>query len=89
MKKSTKRKLEALHYIAASMAGVHSELFRTRALLNKSNELREQHHAQDVALYERSIACSEEITRYAERQTLVAEYALNNRLNAPTTSTEG
>ena len=57
-------------------------------MLDVRNQL-EKHHAQDVALYERSIACSEEITRYAGRQTLVAECTLNARLNSRTTPTEG
>ena len=74
-----------------SMDSMHTvELLRS--LDNRLRELTEllaKHHAQDVALYERSIACSEEITRYAGRQTLVAECTLNARLNSRTTPTEG
>lgn len=77
-----RRIADAFEYLAA-----HTQ--RLYLAVEKNNELREQHHAQDVALYERSIACSEEITRYAGRQTLVAECTLNARLNSRTTPTEG
>lgn len=89
MKKATKQKIDALRHIAISLADINLGLYRTVTELKQLRYQSDKHHAQDVALYERSIACSEEITRYAGRQTLVAECALNNRLNSRTTPTEG
>ncbi len=89
MKKATRRKSVALNHIAIDMAGINSGLFRLNVDIKSLLRMLEQHHAQDVALYERSIACSEEIARCAGRQTLVAECTLNNHLNSRTTPTEG
>lgn len=89
MKKSNKLKVAALNRIATSLEGINSGLLRVNTHLNTLTALLDVNHDQDVELYERSIACSEEITRYAGRQTLVAECTLNARLNSRTTPTEG
>ncbi len=89
MKKATRRKSVALNHIAIDLAGINSGLFRLNVSINSLLRTLDKHHDQDVALYERSIACSEEITRYAGRQTLVAECTLNARLSSRTTPTEG
>lgn len=89
MKKATKQKIDALDDIVIILDGIDDGLVELNHTLARIAGLFEKHHAQDVALYERSIACSEEITRYAGRQTLVAECTLNARLNSRTTPTEG
>lgn len=89
MKKSNKLKVAALDDLVILLDGIDDGLVELNHTLARVAALLAKHHAQDVALYERSIACSEEITRYAGRQTLVAECTLNAHLNSRTTPTEG
>lgn len=57
-------------------------------MLDVRNQL-DKHHAQDVEIYERNLAVSERCCDYSGRQTLVAEYMLNDRLASRTPPTEG